>query len=733
MKKRRLASILAIAMAASLVMGGTAFATEKEEEKTEEKEEKAEEKEEKDEEKAEEAEEEGKENKAEREEHNPEKEEDKAEEDEEKLEDEEGEGGMMEMEAPVINNGELTVVENGDWAALFGLIGSWTGGGVNDDGAGTPDLSLDNDYVYTAAIVDIDGDLETYSNDGLLEAGDVTDSSADNVVINDSTAGHNGIILVNAGNYEITNAQITMQTDADGNTTCDFSGQGSGILVSGDTYATISDSTIDMAGVATMPVFVDDGATALIKNSTMVSAGGTLYGDYMNSPDQASMVAPPWILGIMGTSRCTNLMGNDSTMHVVDSDTSSGAWAVLSTDSGSNMYLNIYNTSLTLNNADESAAAPLQEATASIGVDSEIYETVDNPYTTNYGSGYGTYVIGDAVETFAGATVNVGTYASIFTGGSATYTSIKAGETYTLPSATGETDYEYTATEDKNTVINSDTFGFMIHQSGDTIIIDEGTEINSGLDTFLVKSGSSNEEVIASVDGATINNGGVLIQIMDNDDATTGGMMDVDDVRNLNGNFMNFMPVHEENEGFNTNEAEADGSSQMFSFSNGSYSGNIYNASGSDNSDYGPLGGTDLMVGFDAADYSGAIAQTAAIHVTYDGAMAVKDQGGYAYTNDNMDEILQYQNTSFDMTHYFDIGHVANLICDNGANTITVTMQDSATWTVTGDSVITALYAIDDSSIIVNDGVTLTVGGQEYGPGTYTGDDFDDGAELSED
>jgi hypothetical protein len=62
----------------------------------------------------------------------------------------------------------------------------------------------------------------------------------------------------------------------------------------------------------------------------------------------------------MGNSRCSNMMGRDTTTNVIDSETSAGAWAVLSTDAGDDMYLNVYNSSLTLNNADESAAAPLQ-------------------------------------------------------------------------------------------------------------------------------------------------------------------------------------------------------------------------------------------------------------------------------------------------------------------------------------------------------------------------------------
>ena len=56
-----------------------------------------------------------------------------------------------------------------------------------------------------------------------------------------------------------------------------------------------------------------------------------------------------------------------------------------------------------------------------------------------------------------------------------------------------------------------------------------------------------------------ITNGGVLIQVMDNDDATTGGMMSTDDPLNTNGGSQNFKPYHSEADGFNTDQASADG------------------------------------------------------------------------------------------------------------------------------------------------------------------------------
>ena len=549
-----------------------------------------------------------------------------------------------------------------------------------------------------------------------IAEGEWDDASAAGIVIDDSESGHNGVLVVDAS-YTITGADIEMVTDADGTDTCDFSGKGTAIAAFGpDAVVNIEDSTIHTAGVATMPVFADDGATVTFRNSTLCSDGGTLNADYLNTPSQTLMVAPPWILGIMGTSRGSNMMGTDTTTNVIDSETSAGAWAVLSTDAGDDMYLNVYGSSLTLNNADESAAAPIQAEGG------QISRTLDDPYTVNYGSGYGTYAIGNAVETFAGATINVGTYATIFTGGSATYTALEAGQSYELKNHQGEVTATYEATEDAVTQIRSDTFGFMAHQNANAITIEKGTVVDTGYATFLVKSGASNETLTATVDDAQITNGGVLIQVMDNDDATNGGMMDADDPLNTNGGSQNFRPVHTETAGFDTSEASGDGSVQDFTFTHGDYTGNIYNASGSDG-----LQGTTLNVAFgEGAVYSGAIACTSAIHTTYEGSVAVKQGGGYAFDDEEAAAAFAeaYQNTEFTIEEYWSIGHVANLICDNGANTVNVTLSDDAVWNVTGTSRIASLTVEGDASVVVPKGVTLTVGGTEYTDCTLTAEDL---------
>ena len=590
-----------------------------------------------------------------------------------------------------------------------GQLGSWSLGGTDASSAGG------NDYAYDVALyVTTDGIVQDKSAVDRISEGSYDDDSAENIVINDSESGRNGILVYNT-DYAVSGAEITMLTEADGTDTCDFSGKGTAIAAFGsDANVTVTDSTIHTSGVATMPIFADDGATVTIRSSVLRSDGGTLSADYLNTPSQTLMVAPPWILGIMGNSRCSNMMGTNTTTNVIDSETSAGAWAVLSTDAGNNMALNIYNSSLTLNNADESASAALQAEGG------QISETLDNPYTVNYGSGYGTYVIGNASEIFAGAQVNVGTYATIFTGGSAIYTSLEAGKTYELKNSAGETTATYEATEDKVTKIHSDTFAFMAHQDRNNITVENGTVVDSGYATFLVKTGSSNQALTATVDNAVITNGGVLIQVMDNDDATNGGMMSTDDPLNTDGGSQNFKPYHTEEAGFNTSEASSDSTVQQFAFTNGSYTGNIYNASGSDG-----LNGNTLNVTFGTdSQYSGAIASTSAIHVTYDGSVMVKENGGYAF--DNAEEAAsfaaQYQNTSFTINEYWSIGQVANLVNSNGANAINITLTDDAVWNVTGTSLITSLSISGDAKVVIPAGVTLTVGDTVYTDCVLTAD-----------
>ena len=153
-------------------------------------------------------------------------------------------------------------------------------------------------------------------------------------------------------------------------------------------------------------------------------------------------------------------------------------------------------------------------------------------------------------------------------------------------------------------------------------------------------------------------------------------MMDADDPENTNGGSQNFKPYHTEDAGFNTDAASADSTVQTFTFTGGNYTGNIYNASGSDG-----LEGTTLNVTFgEGAEYTGAIASTSAIHVTYDGSVAVK--------------------------------------------AVNVILTDDAVWNETATSVISALTIEGGAQVAVPEDVTLTVNGVEYTNCTLTAQDL---------
>ena len=571
---------------------------------------------------------------------------------------------------------------------------------ISSFGGGGTDASTvaGDDYAFVTALYVKDG--QVVANQSVTEAiskGTYDGQSATGLVIKSEYEGFNPIIVVDS-EYNITGANITIDSNGDGSKTCDFSGLGAAIAAYGDeTVLVIDDSEVNVSGVANLGLFADDGADVIIKNSKMHSDGGTLYADYKNSPDQSTMVAPPWVLGIMGTSRGTNLMGNNSSTTVIDSEVSAAQWAVLSTDSGTNMKLNVVNTTMLLTGADY----VMQNDDTfgdKAGKDS-------NPYTTR--SGYGTYAIGNADEYFYGVDMTVGTYATIFTGGFGTYTAMKKGEEISLYDANGKVLETYTPTEDKVTTINSDTFGFMIHQGTNEITIEKGTVVNSGYTTFLLKTGASGSNVTADItSGSKLNPGnGILIQAMDNDDSTTG-MISFSE---------GFNTTHTEEPGWHTagNGAAADNTS-TFNFDDVELVGDIFNGTGYQSAPGmmdptpAPMAPTKLAINLSGdTSLTGMISATDIIHVTKEGSDAVKAAAAGEKASEDW---LQYQLTSFPIGEYYNIGQVANRVFYNRHNDIDVTLTENATWKVTGDGIVHNLTAAADA-ITADKAVTITVKG----------------------
>lgn len=550
------------------------------------------------------------------------------------------------------------------------------------------------DNYRTSIYVDSTGLVESLSVSQAVSGGTFTSASASGITVN-STSDNFNAIIVNGCEYAVTDSTFSFPSGSDGSNVSDFNGFGAAIAAFNDAKVTLDKVSIHTEGVARPAVFVDSYSDALITDSSIKVMGGTLYEGYVNTADQTKMVAPPWVLGITGNARATNMMGTCSSTTVVRTDASANQWGVLSSDSGSDMLMTVVDSTLTL-----------------------LGEGQDDPFSTNYGSGYGTYIIGDAQEYFYGVTFNVGTYASILTGGKGVYASSNFEEPLNIypltqvPNGTTVTDFMGNEKEGydvfpsdtavftgitglgRNTVINSDAFGFMAHNSG-SLTITDGTIVNTDNATFLMKSGDVD---IIVKDGARINTGdGVILQMIDNDDSIVGADMS-QGAPNFNLDFY-------EAEGYPGIDYDVSITTDRrntvtFTAEGVELNGDIFNGTGY----FGGQAADSLEVTLGkGASLNGAISATSIIHV---------DENGK-------------QNTHFTINEYYYLGHVANRVYYNGGNDITVILEDSAAWTVTGDSAITGLTIGKGTAVTAPEGssLTMTVDGvkKPVVPGTYKG------------
>jgi hypothetical protein len=547
------------------------------------------------------------------------------------------------------------------------------------------------DNYRTAIYIDKTGLVKSQSVLAAIKGKNVTSTSAENIKITSNSDNFTGI-MVNGADYTIKNSTFNFKSNSDGSNVSDFNGYGAVVSAYNDAKVTLDDVVINSWGVARLSLFVDNYADALVTDSEINVWGGTLYDGYKNNADMATMVAPPWVLGITGNARGTNMIGSCPSTTVVRSDVTANQWGVLSTDSGSDMLLTVVDSTLTLAGKDEK-----------------------DPYSTNYGSGYGTYIIGGAQEYFYGVTFNVGTYASILTGGDAVYASSRFSHPLSIyplthvANGTTITDfmgntidgYDVVASKTpvftgitgfgKITTINSDAFGFMAHNSGSLTITDD-TVVNTDNATFLIKSGDVDLNVS---DGAKINTSdGVILQMIDNDDAIVGATM-VGGGPVFNTDF--YEKAGYPGIDYSVNVTTAGRNTVNFNAEDVTLKGNLYNATGY----FGGNGTTanqaadklNVSLGKDST-LTGAISAASAIHVNEKGV----------------------QNEHFTIDEYYYLGHVANKNYYNGGNDISVTLKDNAVWKVTGSSIITGLTISEGSTLTAEAGKALYM----YVNGAYT-------------
>lgn len=519
---------------------------------------------------------------------------------------------------------------------------SYTGRGIDD---------------YRAALFIGPGGIDPeMSVPAAVKGGKFDDSGAEGIMIESTSHDFTGVLLYE-GKYTIKDAVFKFITGSDGSRVSDFNGYGSLITALKNSKLFVENSEFDSVGVAKPALFSDEGSDVVLKNCRIRVMGGKLYDGYINSADCTIMVAPPWVLGIGGSARGTNLMGARSSTAAIDCDVKASRWGVMSSDGGEDMQLIAIDSDLTL-----------------LG-DGGGPEDVRNPYWSRYGSGYGTYVICNAAEEFHGVNFKVGTYAVILRGGTAIYKSSK-GRMKVVSPTTGEVLYEGEG-KGRKTTIESDAFGFMAHGTG-VLTVTDGTEVDCPNAVFLIKSGGVTMNV---EDGAALSTkDGVILQVIDDDDAITGLDLSSKYALTFNTDFYEKEGWPSENgqitsrmevpppppmpmpEGVNPEDMPKPQFDVRFNAAGVSLKGDLYNGSGY----FGQTAKQLYVTLGKGCVLDGAISATEVMHINEKGE----------------------QNTHFTKNEYFYLGHVANRPFFNGDNSVEVALAGGAVWNVTGESIV---------------------------------------------
>ncbi|MCF0229933.1 MAG: hypothetical protein HUJ76_09625 [Parasporobacterium sp.] len=502
----------------------------------------------------------------------------------------------------------------------------------------------------------------------------------------------------------------------------DMSAAGAAIVCTNGGKAYVHDLSFTSNGFAhSLSVVWGDGehSTVLdIRNSDIATLGAnpitqTPQGFLNGGLDFNTMICPPWVLGLFGGTRAINILNSKATLNVIDSEVASAGWAILSSDSCSDPVFNVVDTTLTALTSDEgyglSSEGFVDGGFDILGIDG--YEIDGKIYP--YGVAYGAYAIGNSREFFHGVQVLGTTYATISTGSAVSnyYSSNGPIDLYDAIDYDAETD-SYTkvseTVEGKGDVSRIySVFGFMSHGNGDIGVYD-GTEVNTEDAVFLYRNG----DLKYTIDNSVINTkNGVILQMMDNDDAQAGGPV----AQELTDNAGLPTATYKGEEG----DSNAGSHLVEFELANGEYVGDFYNATGWYHNDTFGQDPDMLNLVIDNAKLTGAISNTKTVHaVPYHEGIedeiaarnAVNAQYGYSdiryvYLDSEMEVTEDVANaayvqfTYFTKLQYYLLGQVENKVTADSNAVIDVVLKNGAVWNVTDTCYVTTLE-VDETSVV---------------------------------
>jgi len=303
----------------------------------------------------------------------------------------------------------------------------------------TENIAKDNYNFRTAVYIENGKYIAGKSVAAAVAAGTVTDTSATGVKITSAGEKFNGIMVTGdaKSSYSINNPVISLT----GNGANDFVGYGAAIMTDGKAEVTIDNARIINTGAVRTAVFVGGDSITKVNNSYIEVHDGTLPADYEFSVQPGKMMAVPWMLGITGNLRATNLAGN-GTVYYENTHIKAQGWGCLSSDN--------------------------------VGTSPRLYAT--NCVIETIDSGYGAFSLGTNIATFSKCTFNVKDYGMISQEGDGVFTDgtmVNSDRYGVMFFGTGN------LTIDKKSVFNTKKTSIQVKGCGSNIVVDDAT-LNPG-------------------------------------------------------------------------------------------------------------------------------------------------------------------------------------------------------------------------------------------------------------
>lgn len=468
-------------------------------------------------------------------------------------------------------------------------------------------------------------------------------------------------ILVTGGTYTIKGAVV----DLTGNGGNDFAGFGAGIMSTGpDTTLILDGAKVRTHGAVRTAIVADKGSHLIVKNSDILTRNGTLPPSYVSNVTPGQMMDVPWMLGLSGNCRATNVLGDNTTAAYINSSIAAEGWGVLSIDASSNTRLTAINSRISITGK----------------------------------SGYGSYSIGDAVNSFYGSEIKVASYGVIITGGNAVFGGSTPERLVQLNTELrlGLSARELKALAPKRTTVTSAGYGVMWHGNGTVKVLDN-TVFNTMKTVFLDK-GAAADISVDGAQGTRLNSStGVIVQLMDNDDP---GPVMVDGVMLNKGVYHEPKGAAVKIQGFDI--ATANSGDLKAVFSHITLKGDFYNS-------YRGGAGSGGAAG---SEGPGVAAGPAAAPPGGPSAPAGKNMI-LSFENAHLTGVIsasdaRHAKDSITAEDYQMLGDVTNTPSAPVNNGVIVSLNKSA-WTVTGTSYLSSLTIGEGSSVTGPNGAALTL------------------------